>query len=672
MVKEMIDVKSLSFWLIGFFMIFSVPLGHSFAMQLQASIIWPAIGLGFALFFIYQQKAFIPVWLGLFIGYILGLSFVIGYDIPLALTQAFLQSSGAFLVILLGYLIANRLEIKGLLKPRNISLFFIIAIMMSALASLVGQAFLILQSLISIDEFAESFLVWFLGDLFSFLVVSCSIIITFQYDKKRSLRADIVRKEAVFYLFFILFSAAIFSDLSPLINYDHHKFFYLPFAFYLALYLPYRSFVVTGTIFLSMFVVSPPYSLEDVSYFYLMMDINLFMVLILLSIFMMKAIFHSLDEERRRLNVTSRRLSRLIASIEGLMRLSSDIKNLDYDRHDLHASNVFRIIFNMFNVFDYGSCMMMKEGNIVFLDTVGHDKDYLNAIEKDVEDWVTEMHEPRIFKFDKKEFVKGFKKQNLNLDKVKFFKESLRMSLKLKEDFVIFMSFDVRMYSPRRLDDRILDYFKSIHVLLSSFYEAEILTLEEEQTKNNIINSLLSIIALYDKATHRHSKAVGDIALNLAKRMNLSTEHQQNLYWAGIIHDIGKVGIDEDLVNKPGVYTVAEYEAMKKHVQLGADLIAQSENLKMIAALVQDHHERFDGEGYPAKKNGSEMMIDTHILIISEAIGTMIFDWPYQKRKNDEAIMAELKKESKKQFHPLVVERAIEMIKSDGLDIFKS
>ena len=664
-------LKDPVFWFIFITMMLAVPLGHSFTLTMQASIIWPAIGLGFALFVKYEKRAMIPLWLGLFVGYVIGLIWIIDLAIITALPQAVLRSTMALLALSLGVWLMKKFKLSGLVNLRNMMLFPVIALIVATVATTLGHLVLLAQGIISWDRLFASALIWFFGDFFSILIFTSSLLAALDYDNRRLYQTDILRKELLFYGFLLVFSILFFNHYIPFLNYDNHKFLYLPFAFVVAMVLPYRSFVIATVIFLIVMTIFPPHSIEFTNYFYYMFDVNIFLLLILLLIFLLKFMFFSLEDERQALDEATRRLARLITSMQELMTLSSRSTALDDDQKNAHASKVFKMIFNMFNLFDYGACLIVRNGEIQFIDAIGHDLDYLNEMKVDTKDWVHHLDAPKIYRGETHDFQAGIQDESIDETKMKPMKEILLMTVKLGSDFIIEMSFDVAKDSSKTIDDKVLQYFESINILLNSFYESEVLSLEQDAVKNSIISALLKVIALFDEATHAHSKTVGEIARSLGEAFELSGEHIQNLYWAGIVHDIGKIGVSGKIVNKQGVYSVLEYESMKKHVRLGYDLIAQSKNLMMIADLVLHHHERYDGRGYPNQVKGEDMALEKHILIISEAMGAMGHDWPHQKAKTKAEIIAELNKAKGSQFHPDVVEQALKLIEEGLLDKLK-
>ncbi|MEP6753728.1 MAG: HD-GYP domain-containing protein [Candidatus Dormiibacterota bacterium] len=127
--------------------------------------------------------------------------------------------------------------------------------------------------------------------------------------------------------------------------------------------------------------------------------------------------------------------------------------------------------------------------------------------------------------------------------------------------------------------------------------------------------------ALYarDRRTELHSIRVGELAGRLGEHFDLRDRECELLRTAGSLHDLGKIGIRDDILNKPGPLTEDEWEIMRRHPDIGADMIAQHPALAEVAPLVRHHHERLDGSGYPAGLKGEVIPFGARILAVAES-----------------------------------------------------
>ncbi len=170
------------------------------------------------------------------------------------------------------------------------------------------------------------------------------------------------------------------------------------------------------------------------------------------------------------------------------------------------------------------------------------------------------------------------------------------------------------------------------------------------------MNALAQVIEAKDEYTKGHSERVTNIAVLIAEEMGLDVKQINSLRKAGSLHDIGKVGIPGDILNKPGKLTPLERSIIRSHPVIGERIIKRIDFLSDITSVVRHHHERFDGSGYPdALKNG-DISILARILGVADAYDAMTSDRPYRKAMGRDKAISELKEYSGSQFDPAVVE----------------
>ncbi|MBF0253696.1 MAG: HD domain-containing protein [Candidatus Omnitrophica bacterium] len=175
-------------------------------------------------------------------------------------------------------------------------------------------------------------------------------------------------------------------------------------------------------------------------------------------------------------------------------------------------------------------------------------------------------------------------------------------------------------------------------------------------------SALASAIDARDKYTKGHSERVAHyttvIAAELIERgmMHQGREYLQAAYLAGLMHDVGKIGIKDQILNKPDLLTREEYEAMKKHVEIGVSILSPIKGMKEILEGAKYHHERWDGKGYPYGLSEQEAPILGRIIAVADAYDTMVTERPYQKSRTVTGAFEELRKCSGSQFDPTLVE----------------
>jgi len=152
-----------------------------------------------------------------------------------------------------------------------------------------------------------------------------------------------------------------------------------------------------------------------------------------------------------------------------------------------------------------------------------------------------------------------------------------------------------------------------------------------EQANLSFATALVTTLDARDQYTAGHSAAVAIYAQDIAARMGLSETEQQLAHVAGLVHDIGKIGLPPGLLEKPGAYTLEERRSMERHSEIGERILAKVEDYSEIAAIVRHHHERFDGNGYPDGISGDAIPLISRIIAVADAYNAMTSDRPYRE-----------------------------------------
>lgn len=157
-----------------------------------------------------------------------------------------------------------------------------------------------------------------------------------------------------------------------------------------------------------------------------------------------------------------------------------------------------------------------------------------------------------------------------------------------------------------------------------------------------------------------HSSRVADLACSVGKGMGLAEKQLRELRLAALFHDVGKVGISEAILGKPGRLTDQEYFMIKKHPEIGEIIVKEMKHLSPLASSVRHHHERFDGKGYPDKIGGSDIELKARIIAVAEAYDFLNSDLSFRRGFSNDDILGEIKNCSGTQFDPSVVKYFID------------
>lgn len=142
--------------------------------------------------------------------------------------------------------------------------------------------------------------------------------------------------------------------------------------------------------------------------------------------------------------------------------------------------------------------------------------------------------------------------------------------------------------------------------------------------------ALVQTLEESDRYTAGHSRAVATYSRDIAKQLGLPPEEQERTYLAGLVHDIGKIGLPATLLNKEGRLTLDEFREMERHSEIGERILSKVEAYADISVIVRHHHERMDGEGYPDKIRGDQIPLVSRIIAVADAYNAMTSDRPYR------------------------------------------
>jgi putative nucleotidyltransferase with HDIG domain len=177
------------------------------------------------------------------------------------------------------------------------------------------------------------------------------------------------------------------------------------------------------------------------------------------------------------------------------------------------------------------------------------------------------------------------------------------------------------------------------------------------------IKALAQAIDARDHYTHSHSENVNRYANIIASQMNLDTSKIEELTDACQLHDLGKIGIHDYILTKPGELTPEEFEEVKLHALKGAQILEPLTFLEGVIRIVKQHHERYDGKGYPLGLKRDQIDIGARIMAVADAYDAMTSARPYRTQPlTKEEATEEIKKESRKQFDPEVVDVFLEVV----------
>ena len=243
----------------------------------------------------------------------------------------------------------------------------------------------------------------------------------------------------------------------------------------------------------------------------------------------------------------------------------------------------------------------------------------------------------------------------------------LDMALQLVDrgvyDFISkpFHTYDIILAVKRAFEKRrLIIESKDFQHLLEKKIKEQTLSLrlrnqEKQQLIINTIKSLVQTLEAKDKYTEGHSRRVAENSLMIAQSLGMDYKEQEEVHLAGLLHDIGKIGIKESILNKQGQLTEAEYTLIKTHPLISQRILEPIPQFKRVVQIIRHHHEFYDGSGYPDGLRNSDIPLGARILTISDAYDAMTSDRSYRAALPETKALDILSRNSGSQFDPELV-----------------
>lgn len=186
-----------------------------------------------------------------------------------------------------------------------------------------------------------------------------------------------------------------------------------------------------------------------------------------------------------------------------------------------------------------------------------------------------------------------------------------------------------------------------------------------ERISMQIVTALSGAIDAKDTYTNGHSTRVADYSREIARRLGLSEKEQDDIYMMGLLHDVGKIGVPDAIINKPAKLTDEEYSIIKQHPTMGAEILTNITEFPKLSTGARWHHERYDGKGYPDGIAGEEIPLEARIIAIADAYDAMSSRRSYRDVLPQLQIYSEVQKGKGTQFDPAFAEIMLSMIDED-------
>jgi putative nucleotidyltransferase with HDIG domain len=192
-----------------------------------------------------------------------------------------------------------------------------------------------------------------------------------------------------------------------------------------------------------------------------------------------------------------------------------------------------------------------------------------------------------------------------------------------------------------------------------------------EATFIQTVVALANAIDIRDTYTSSHSQRIAQWAAEIARRMGCNAREVQAIYWGGLLHDIGKIGIPDSILSKPSKLTESEWEMIRRHTILGAQLVSPIEKLAHVAPIIECSHERYNGSGYPHALRGEAIPLGARIIGVVDSYSAMRDERSYKKPVSQIDAIEELKRNSGVLFDPQVVDVFLQILSENMTEIYQ-
>lgn len=182
------------------------------------------------------------------------------------------------------------------------------------------------------------------------------------------------------------------------------------------------------------------------------------------------------------------------------------------------------------------------------------------------------------------------------------------------------------------------------------------------------ITTIANTIDAKDEYTRGHSRRVAEYSVAIAKKMGMNTKEAEEIRSIALLHDIGKIGVPDAILNKPGRLTDVEFGIMKRHTVVGYDILRDIVNIPGIDVGARYHHERYDGKGYPEGLKGEEIPLIARIIAVADAYDAMTSNRVYRKHLEMDHVLSEIKNGLGKQFDPVAGQAMVDLIESRDVE----
>lgn len=367
------------------------------------------------------------------------------------------------------------------------------------------------------------------------------------------------------------------------------------------------------------------------------------------------------------LEFTNKQVEELSNKFEKMIDLTNNLYESTHKNEKDFLSNLLHTAFVLIPEADYGSVYIYKDDKVKFIDTVGHDLEALQQLSIRSDIFAESNDEITIMKntvdFTSELLTEEIKEQFVTASLP--MKETLKFDLYIKEERIAGVSLDIAKGQGKSFGENSTKIMLSFRNLANAFFTIQRYSQNQQDFQKELVLSIIQLLELHDMYTNNHSHNVALLSQKIAEQLGLSKNDIINSYWAGLVHDIGKILISSDILNKKDRLNTDEFENIKKHPYWGYKTLIQTQHLKDIAKYVLHHHENWNGTGYPDGLKGNEIPLISQIITVADSWDAMRSDRSYRLKLPKTVALNEILNKKGTQFSPTVVDAFLRVLESE-------
>ncbi|MFO7814799.1 MAG: MEDS domain-containing protein [Halanaerobiales bacterium] len=374
--------------------------------------------------------------------------------------------------------------------------------------------------------------------------------------------------------------------------------------------------------------------------------------------------YKEITEKNKRLDTANKRLKNLIEVISVLSEYS--LKD-----EKIFLKKLFQKVFEIIPEAELGSAYKFVDKRIDFIEAKGHDLKVLNNLGISINDF-KKVNGCQIYKDINQDILEKYEvegQKNIEQSVIPV-KETMKFNITSEDKIIGGVSLDISYNSDKTFSQGSIEIFNAFYNIAQSFYKIQDYNILKGKFTKELALSMIHILEVHDEYTIGHSENVAILSSDFAEYLNLEKEKITRIYWAGLVHDIGKILIPSKILNKKGKLSKKEYEIVKKHPRLAFETLKRSIQLSDIAEFILYHHENWDGSGYPTGLSGEDIPLPSQIISIADSWDAMRSNRSYRDALSYDEAVAELRRGENTQHKKDIVNKFIAMLNSKTDTLF--